>query len=100
MAAPRFVRWFRDVGIDDIPLVDGKNASLGQMIRELVPQGIRVPEGFAITAEGYRHFLKGRSLDSALRAILSGLDTRDLPGLAERSRRARVLRSWEFGGRT
>ena len=48
---PRFIRWFDDIGIEDIPLVGGKNASLGEMYRELTPRGIRVPEGFAITAE-------------------------------------------------
>jgi pyruvate,water dikinase len=89
MAAPRFVRWFRDLSIDDVPLVGGKNTSLGEMIRALVPQGIRVPDGFAVTAESFHHFLSSSGLDSALRDVLSGLDTRDLPGLAERGRRAR-----------
>ena len=51
MTAPRFIRWFSEVGIGDVALVDGKSASLGEMYRELTPQGIRVPNGFAITAE-------------------------------------------------
>ena len=48
----RFVRWFEEIGIDDVPLVGGKNASLGEMYRELSAAGVRVPNGFAITADG------------------------------------------------
>jgi len=47
----RFVRWFSDVGLPDVGLVGGKNASLGESIRSLSPLGVRVPDGFAITAE-------------------------------------------------
>jgi pyruvate,water dikinase len=50
MSAPRFIRWFAELGIEDVALVGGKNASLGEMYRELTPQGIRVPNGFAVTA--------------------------------------------------
>ena len=52
------IRWFEDIGIDDIPLVGGKNASLGEMYRELASRGVKVPNGFAITAEAYRSFLR------------------------------------------
>lgn len=52
-----FIRFFRDIGLDDVPLVGGKNASLGEMYRELTPQGLLVPNGFAVSAEGYRHVL-------------------------------------------
>jgi len=45
-----YIRWFSELGVDDVPLVGGKNASLGEMVRELAPQGVRVPNGFAITA--------------------------------------------------
>jgi pyruvate,water dikinase len=89
MAAPRFIRWFADVGIEDVALVGGKNASLGEMYRELTPRGIRVPNGFAITAAGYRHFLKAGALDRRLHELLAGLDTHDLADLAERGRRLR-----------
>jgi hypothetical protein len=47
------IRWFDDLGLDDVPLVGGKNASLGEMYRELSAQGVKVPNGFAITAEAY-----------------------------------------------
>ncbi len=89
MSAPRFIRWFSELGIADVPLAGGKNASLGEMYRELTSQGIRVPNGFAITAEGYRHFVHIGELDERLRAILDGLDTGDLAGLAERGRKLR-----------
>ena len=89
--APRFIRWFREIGIADVGLVGGKNASLGEMFRELTPKGIRIPNGFAITADAYRHFLRGGGLAEPIRAVLSDLDTSDLAGLAERGRRLREL---------
>ncbi|HEY5137728.1 MAG TPA: PEP/pyruvate-binding domain-containing protein, partial [Methylococcales bacterium] len=52
-----YIRWFNELTIDDVPLVGGKNASLGEMYRELTPQGIQIPNGFAVTAEGYRYLL-------------------------------------------
>ena len=55
MLKTHWTRWFSDVGIDDVPLVGGKNASLGEMTRELGPLGIRVPEGYAVTADAYTH---------------------------------------------
>ena len=53
-----FIRWFGEIGIDDIPLVGGKNASLGEMYSELSGRGVKVPNGFAITSEAYRGFLQ------------------------------------------
>ena len=58
MSGLDYVRFFEEVGIDDVPLVGGKNASLGEMYRELGAQGVRVPNGFAITAEAYRYMLE------------------------------------------
>jgi pyruvate, water dikinase len=78
MAGSRFIRWFCDISIADVGLVGGKNASLGEMLRELVPQGIRIPNGFAVTVEGYRHVLEVGGLAQKIRAILADLDTRDL----------------------
>ena len=46
----RYIRWFNEIGIDDVPLVGGKNASLGEMYRELATTGVKVPNGFAVTA--------------------------------------------------
>ncbi len=56
--ATRFIRWFRDITMDDVAIVGGKNASLGEMYRELTPQGIQIPNGFAITADAYRDTLE------------------------------------------
>ncbi len=84
-----FIRWFKEIGIGDVGLVGGKNASLGEMYRELASKGIRIPNGFAVTAEGYRYFLKASGLDEKIATILRGLDTGDLMGLAERGRKAR-----------
>ena len=53
-----YIKWFADITIDDVPLVGGKNASLGEMVRELASKGVKVPDGFAITAEAYRHFIR------------------------------------------
>jgi pyruvate, water dikinase len=83
------IRWFDEIGIDDVPLVGGKNASLGEMYRELASRGIRVPNGFAITAEAYRDFLRQAGLDRKLREILDGLDTGDVADLQKRGREAR-----------
>lgn len=76
--ALEFVKWFSDIGLDDVPSVGGKNASLGEMYRELSAQGVPVPNGFAITTEAYRRFtaklpLKARkgSGEEARRAILA-----------------------------
>jgi pyruvate,water dikinase len=91
MPAARFIRWFREVGLSDVASVGGKNASLGELYRELTPAGIRVPNGFAITADAYRHFLRSAGLEGEIRATLADLDTRDLAGLAERGRRIREL---------
>ena len=82
--AARYIKWFKDVSIEDIPSVGGKNASLGEMYRELTPQGVKVPNGFAITAEAYRYFLTAAGLDRKIRDSLTGLDTRDVQNLRQR----------------
>src|SRR5688572_5355939 len=84
------VTQFADITIDDIPSVGGKNASLGEMIRELGPKGVKVPDGFAVTADAYRQYLRENRLDREVASILNGLDTRDVQELA---RRGRLVRS-------
>jgi pyruvate,water dikinase len=84
-----YVRWFEEIGIGDIPLVGGKNASLGEMYRALAASGVTVPNGFAITAEAYRHYLREAGLESQLQQILKGLDTHDVENLRQRGRRVR-----------
>ena len=87
----RFVRWFAEVGLQDVGLVGGKVASLGEMIRELSPLGIRVPDGFAITAEGYRHFIAAAGLDARIRELLEGIGKDDVQALVARSAEIRKL---------
>jgi len=81
---PSPILWFEAIGIDDIPRVGGKNASLGEMVRELAAKGVKVPNGFAITAEAYRRFLREADLDRTIRETLEGLDTRDIDNLRRR----------------
>lgn len=78
----QFIKPFEDIGLDDIALVGGKNASLGQMISSLSEKGIRVPHGFAITASAYWYFLEANKLLEPMREIVGTLaDIRDLPRL-------------------
>ena len=87
----RFVRWFSDVGLPDVGLVGGKNASLGELIRSLSPLGVRVPDGFAITAEAYRHFLREAGVEEPVQRLIGGLRRDDVQDLVERSARIRAL---------
>ncbi len=80
-ASQRFIKWFADITIGDVPLVGGKNASLGEMVRELTPKGVNVPNGFAITAEAYRYLLREAELEGRIRQTLADLDTRDMEAL-------------------
>ncbi|ELR97253.1 phosphoenolpyruvate synthase [Gloeocapsa sp. PCC 73106] len=86
-----FVLWFEEVGIEDISLVGGKNASLGEMIRQLTPKGIKVPNGFATTAQAYRYFVEKAGLDRQLRELFADLDVEDLNNLRDHGKQARAL---------
>ena len=86
-----YIRWFEEITIEDIPLVGGKNASLGEMYRELSPQGVKVPNGFAITAEAYRYMLDQAGAWEPLHEALDGLDADDVTDLAQRAARARDI---------
>jgi len=77
----RFIRRFSEISITDIPLVGGKNASLGEMYNSLASHGVRVPDGFAITAEGYRHFIRHNNLHEQIAAELEALDINDINAL-------------------
>src|SRR3974390_3272689 len=87
----KYVRWFSEIGIEDVPLVGGKNASLGEMYRSLTSTGVKVPNGFSITADAYRYVLDHASAWNALHDALDGLNKSDLEGLAQRARRAREI---------
>lgn len=84
-----FIRWFEEISLDDIPSVGGKNASLGEMYRELGARGVKVPHGFAVTAAAYRTFLQEARVDTMIQEILADLDTHDIANLRQRGRRVR-----------
>src|SRR3989344_5722677 len=97
MKQKKFIAKFEDVGIKDVALVGGKNASLGEMIRTLAKKGVRVPSGFIVTAEAYRHFLHESGLEKLIRSSLRGLDTKNLADLAARGKFIREsIRAKEF----
>jgi pyruvate,water dikinase len=87
----RYVRFFNEIGIEDVPSVGGKNASLGEMVRELTPRGVRVPNGFAITAQAYWYVVEKAGIAQQLRETLAGLRPDDVQDLARRGKRARDL---------
>ena len=87
----KYVRFFNELGIGDVAHVGGKNASLGEMYRELTPQGLRVPNGFAVTAESYRYVLDRAGAWGRLHAVLDNLDANDVTQLATRAAEARDI---------
>ncbi len=91
MSDKPFILWFKEIGIEDVPLVGGKNASLGEMYQHLSSEGVHVPNGFAITAEAYKHLLKDAGIEQAVRDALEGLDTSDINNLRERGKKVREI---------
>ena len=91
MGTAGYVRSFEDFGIDDVPLVGGKNASLGEMLQKLSRQGVRVPHGFAVTAAAYRHMLDEAGAWDRLHAELDDIDPADVAALARKAKRAREI---------
>jgi pyruvate,water dikinase len=87
--SPTFIKWFADITIADVPIVGGKNASLGEMVRELAGKGVRVPDGFAVTAEAFHYFIREARLDAFIRSTLADLDTHDMANLSERGHAVR-----------
>jgi pyruvate,water dikinase len=84
-----FIRWFDDIGMSDVALVGGKNASLGEMRTHLTPLGIRTPDGFATTADAYRAFLRDAGLVPLIETALHNLDVTDIGALQRAGMRIR-----------
>ncbi len=87
----RYIKRFSELGIHDIPVVGGKNASLGELYRELAPQGVKVPNGFATTAEAYREYLSHNGLTERIADALQKLNPADVGALASTGR---MIRDW------
>lgn len=87
----KFILWFDEIGLDDIPQVGGKNASLGEMRRKLKKTGVNIPDGFAVTVHAYRYLLEFKGITQKITDILSDLDTHYMPNLSERGGRIRSL---------
>jgi pyruvate,water dikinase len=88
---PKYIRWFNEVRIEDVPIVGGKNASLGEMYRELAPKGVKIPNGFAISADAYWHVLNSCGTKDKLEELMQGLDKSNVIDLSERGKLAREL---------
>jgi pyruvate,water dikinase len=87
----KFVKWFEEIGAKDVALVGGKNASLGEMIRNLGNKGVNVPSGFAITVEGYKYVVEKAGIGARIKDALADLNTHDMKNLAEKGRKIRNL---------
>lgn len=87
----QYIQWFKELGMDDVPVVGGKNASLGEMIANLANAGIAVPDGFATTADAFREHLQVSGLDKRINEVLDSLDTNDMDALASSGA---MIRQW------
>ena len=86
-----FVLWFDQLSIDDVGLVGGKNASLGEMYRELTSKGVKIPNGYAVTAYAYHYLLEKAGVKQQIQDVLSDLDTHSMKNLSERGKKVRDI---------
>ncbi len=86
-----YIKWFSEININDVDLVGGKNASLGEMYQNLSEEGIRIPNGFAITAEAYKNILDENDAWAKLHTQLDDLDHDDVNALQESGRKCREI---------
>lgn len=87
----RYILSFKEISKKDVPLVGGKNASLGEMIRELTKKGVQIPDGFALTSYAYRYFLKENKIDKKLKEIFNRFNPQSIKSLRESGKKARAL---------
>lgn len=87
----QFIKWFEEISIKDIPLVGGKNASLGEMFQTLTPQGIQIPPGFAVTADAFSVLIAQNGISEKIYSLLSNLDTTETNKLAKTGHEIRAL---------
>jgi len=87
----KYIRWFKDITIKDVPLVGGKNASLGEMYRYLTAAGINIPNGFAITAKAYFDFLKKGKMQKEIEKTLTQMNLHSIKNLQTVGKKIRTL---------
>ncbi|HUJ74653.1 MAG TPA: PEP/pyruvate-binding domain-containing protein, partial [bacterium] len=87
----KFIYWFSDLRIGDVPMVGGKNASLGEMFSSLTDRGVRVPDGYAVSAYAYRYYVDSTGIRAKIEQLLRGLKVSDLTMLADRGEKIRSL---------
>ena len=85
------VLWYQQLGMGDVSVVGGKNASLGEMISNLSNAGVQVPGGFATTASAFNLFLEQSGLEARIHKLLDSLDVDDIPALGEAGK---AIRQW------
>lgn len=86
-----FILNFDEISIKDVEFVGGKNAALGEMYSNLTKRGVKIPNGFALTANAYRYFLEKAGLKDKIRETLDGLNTHDIKDLQVRGKKIRGL---------
>lgn len=87
----KYLRFFKEIGINDVPQVGGKNASLGEMFRALSPKGINLPNGYSTTAESYYYFIDSAGIRERIVSELNGLDVTDVGELQKRGAAIRQI---------
>src|SRR5210317_1526831 len=87
----KLIRWFSEITMNDLSTVGGKNSSLGELYRNLSGNGIKVPNGYAITADAYFYLLRKAGIEENIKEILTDLDTSDIMNLQDRGARIRHL---------
>lgn len=87
----KFIRWFEEISIRDVPIVGGKNASLGEMYRALASQGIQIPPGFAVTADAFSSLISHGKLSEKIYPLLARLDLHDTAQLARTGHEIRSM---------
>ena len=87
----KYIKFFNQLGIKDVPQVGGKNASLGEMYRKLASKKVKVPNGFATTSGAYNYFLKKAGVKKEIKRILKGLNTHNVRDLMKRGAAVRKV---------
>jgi len=87
----KYILWFKEIGIKDVPIVGGKNASLGEMYKNLSKKGVNIPNGFAISAQAYFYFLKKGKIKKTIEEILSKFNSKSIKSLQKTGKEIRKL---------